>query len=182
MCANSWHSVSGNFHGFLRCQTKDEIVKFINGVIEPETETQLKCIDSHPRAQNQHTSATWWLRFNLALFSSSGVTVRRLDLTWVLTPKPRCWQTSLTVCQTWCPQFQNKADPKKLHCNYVYCRWPQKQSKAASFWALFKIVFILHHASPRKGLADSIKPLGCTKMNWPGCYQDTGRAYCNNCP
>ena len=23
------------------CQTKDEIVKFINGVIEPETETQL---------------------------------------------------------------------------------------------------------------------------------------------
>ena len=26
------------------CQTKDEIVKFINGVIEPETETQLaKC-------------------------------------------------------------------------------------------------------------------------------------------
>ncbi|CAE8623144.1 unnamed protein product, partial [Polarella glacialis] len=46
-------------------ETKDEIIKFINGVIEPETET-----------------------LNIAMFSSSGV-------------------------QSWCPQFQQKTDPKK---------------------------------------------------------------------
>jgi len=46
-------------------EAKDELLKFINGVIEPETET-----------------------FNIGLFNGSAV-------------------------NTWCPQFQNKADPKK---------------------------------------------------------------------
>jgi len=46
-------------------EAKDEMLKFINGVIEPETET-----------------------FNIGLFNGSAV-------------------------NTWCPQFQNKADPKK---------------------------------------------------------------------
>eukprot|EP00441_Pelagodinium_beii_P015434 CAMPEP_0197659612 /NCGR_PEP_ID=MMETSP1338-20131121/48365_1 /TAXON_ID=43686 ORGANISM="Pelagodinium beii, Strain RCC1491" /NCGR_SAMPLE_ID=MMETSP1338 /ASSEMBLY_ACC=CAM_ASM_000754 /LENGTH=440 /DNA_ID=CAMNT_0043236617 /DNA_START=120 /DNA_END=1439 /DNA_ORIENTATION=+ len=46
-------------------ETKDEILKFINGCIEPDCET-----------------------FNIGLYNGSAVT-------------------------TWCPQFQNKADPKK---------------------------------------------------------------------
>mmetsp|Transcript_22032 Transcript_22032/g.51709 ORF Transcript_22032/g.51709 Transcript_22032/m.51709 type:complete len:446 (+) Transcript_22032:77-1414(+) len=63
-------------------ETKDEIVKFINGVIEPQTET-----------------------YNLALFSSSGVT-------------------------TWCPQFQSKLDPKKGLADSL--KWLNKNMTAKS--------------------------------------------------
>eukprot|EP00931_Biecheleriopsis_adriatica_P088710 TRINITY_DN62970_c0_g1_i1.p1 TRINITY_DN62970_c0_g1~~TRINITY_DN62970_c0_g1_i1.p1 ORF type:complete len:484 (-),score=137.66 TRINITY_DN62970_c0_g1_i1:45-1379(-) len=63
-------------------ETKDEILKFINNVIEPETET-----------------------FNLAMFSGSAVT-------------------------TWCPQFQNKADPKKGLADAL--KWMNKQFSAKS--------------------------------------------------
>lgn len=36
------------------CQTKDEIVKFINGVIEPETETQLAGTIQCPVKSGKH--------------------------------------------------------------------------------------------------------------------------------
>lgn len=63
-------------------ETKDEIIKFINGVLEPECET-----------------------FNLGLFSGSAVT-------------------------TWCPQFQNKVDPKKGLADGL--KWLNKQVSAKS--------------------------------------------------